>query len=402
MSVEITADQPLIGDAAGPEVMEAVAAAESVLSRRYGAAIRLADPEELDGTGRSVVVRVRVAATPFAMPRTLVVKRYPPAVGDRDPFAHEAVSHQLLTALPVEDRPAPEMLAHDVGKRLVVLEDLGRAPRLAEKLLGADARAAERGLLAWARAMGRLHATTAGREADFDALMRRQGVKCCQDPLASDIGAALARLPDLLATSLGVVTSEAAATAARQSGRRVETSRFRAFSSSTSCPDNNLVTSRGVRFLDFEGGCVRDVVFDAACLRVPFPSCWCAFALPPGMSEAMLAAWRAEVGSVWPELDDDAVLLPRLLDAQLLWVWLSTWRALPRMLDPLTAGAHDIQVPPRSAVLAARWSRLRENAAALGVGEIADHADAVVAGLRGRYGSAAIELPVYWAFRQSN
>ena len=41
----------------------------------------------------------------------------------------------------------PEMFAHDGSVRLVVLEDLGRAPTLADKLLGNDARAAERALL---------------------------------------------------------------------------------------------------------------------------------------------------------------------------------------------------------------------------------------------------------------
>src|SRR3712207_8677888 len=44
-------------------------AAERVLTRRLGAQVRLADPEALGGTGRSVVIRVRVASSPFSMPR---------------------------------------------------------------------------------------------------------------------------------------------------------------------------------------------------------------------------------------------------------------------------------------------------------------------------------------------
>ncbi|KAA2261980.1 hypothetical protein F0L68_14885 [Solihabitans fulvus] len=399
MSVEITAGPPDVDDAADPEVAETVAAAEAVLTGRFGAKVRLADPEDLGGAGKSVVVRVRVAATPFSMPRTLVVKRYPPAAVDRDPFAHEAVSHQLLTALPAEERLTPELVAHDSRRRLVVLEDLGKAPRLADKLLGNDARAAERGLLAWAHSLGRLHATTAGRDADFDALMRRQGGQCCRDPLAEDLTAALAGLPELSDAALGVPISAAAVAFAQKAGRQFSTSRRRAFSPSTACPDNNLVTSKGVRFLDFEGGCVRDIVFDAACLRVPFPTCWCAFGLPAGMSEAMVAAWRAEVGSVWPDLDDDAVLMPRLLEAQLLWVWLSTWRGLPRLAAAADPAHRPLQSPPRSASLTARWARLRIDAALLGADEIVEHAEAMVAALTRRYGPAALELPLYPAFR---
>jgi hypothetical protein len=399
MSVEITAGSPDVDNAATPEIEEAVAAAQSVLSGRFGAQIRLADPEDLGGAGRSVVVRVRVAATPFALPRTLVVKRYPPAADDRDPFAHETVSHQLLTALPSEERMTPELVAHDIRRRLVVLEDLGKAPRLADKLLGQDARAAERGLLSWAHAMGRLHATTAGRDADFDALMRRTGSQCCQDPVAVDVHAALEGLPALLSEVLGVTTSPETQEYAVAAVRGFVTSRRRAFSPSTSCPDNHLVTSKGVRFLDFEGGCVRDIVFDAACLRVPFPSCWCAYGLPAGMSEAMVAAWRAEVGSVWPDLDDDAIFLPRLLESQLLWVWLSTWRALPNLNATQQSGHRMLDAPPRSTILTCRWIRLQTDAVSLGAKQVADHAAAVVAALTERYGEKATVLPLYPAFR---
>ncbi|GDY28830.1 hypothetical protein [Gandjariella thermophila] len=374
-----------------------VAAAEAVLSKRFGAPVRLADPEELSDGDKAAVLRVRVAATPFSLPKTLVIKRYPPHRTDRgpDPFAHEAVSYQLFTALAPEERLAPELVAQASEERVVVIEDLGRSPTLADKLLGADARSAERALLSWARTLGRLHAITAGREADFDALMRRLGVRRWQDPLAEQARTALAELPVLLRDTLGVDTAPAVQQRALRTARLLGATRYRAFSPANACPDNTMVTSRGVRFLDFAAGCVRDVALDAAFLRVPFPSCWCAYALPVGMSEAMIAAWRAEVGSVWADLEDDAVLLPRLLDAQLLWVWLSTWQSLPW---PAQATVQ-VPGPRRATALTARWERLRSDAAALGVPELAEHADAVAHALQAQPGQDAVELPLYPAFR---
>ncbi|NUT93038.1 MAG: hypothetical protein HOY78_13535, partial [Saccharothrix sp.] len=238
-----------------------------------------------------------------------------------------------------------------------------------------------------------------GRDADFDALMRRQGSQCCADPIAVDVHAALAGLPALLASAWDIDTPGPVLEFAEQAVRGFVHSRRRAFSPSTSCPDNHLVTSKGVRFLDFEGGCVRDIVFDAACLRVPFPSCWCCYGLPPGMSEAMVAAWRAEVSGVWPDLDDDAVFLPKLLEAQLLWVWLATWRGLPRLDLALPSGHRPLDSPPRSTVLASRWVRLRAEALALGVKPVAEHAEAVVDALVARFGESSVELPLYPAFR---
>ena len=175
--------------------------------------------------------------------------------------------------------------------------------------------------------------------------------------------------------------------------RLLGATRYRAFSPSNACPDNTMVTSRGVRFVDFEAGCVRDVALDAAYLRVPFPSCWCAYGLPVGMSEAMIAAWRAEVGSVWPDLDDDTVLMPRLLDAQLLWVWLSTWQSLPWSAQGEGHSVARLPRPRRATALTARWERLRSDAAALGVEAVAEHADAVARALQAQPGQTRPRRP---------
>jgi hypothetical protein len=323
----------------------------------------------------------------------------PPPGEPCDSFVREAVSYQLFTSLTNEDRVCPELFAHEGENRLLVMEDLGRAPTLAERLMGNDPKAAERALLSWAHSLGRLHATTAGREADFDALQRRLGQLGSKDPLAADGPTALDELPALLKAELGVTTPAATLECVERARGLLGAERHRAFSPSDSCPDNNLIHSKGMRFLDFEGGCVRNILFDAAYLRVPFPACWCAFGLPTGMTDAMLAGWRAEVRPVWADLADDAVLLPRLVDAQLFWVWFTTWQLLT---DPDLEGcphaAKSIETPSRQMVLATRWRRLAECAVAAGVEPVAEHAQLVVHALESRF-DGDLSLPLYPAFR---
>lgn len=401
MTLEITTGPMELDDEPGAEVAAAIAAAESVLTRRFGATVRLAQPENLGGSRRSVVLRLRVVETPFSIPSTLVVKRYGPAPKPPqvDPFCREAASYQLFNALPAEGRLSAELVAFDATQRLMVLEDLGRSPTLADKLLGDDARSAETALLGWARAMGRLHASTADREEDFDALLRRLGVDDTRDPLAARLGQVLAETPALLTEALGVPVPAAVQSEANRAARLADSTRFRAYSLADACPDNSIMGSRGIRFTDFEDGCARDVVLDAAVMRVPFPSCWCALGMPGGMAEAMLAAWRAEVGAVWPELESDELLLPRVLHAQILWVWLSTWRFLPRAGESDRRMDDHLYSPRRSAVLTDRWQRLLSDAEAAGVPAVAEHAADVVAALRARFGSDAVRLPLYPAFR---
>ena len=117
------------------------------------------------------------------------------------------------------------------------------------------------------------------------------------------------------------------------------------------------------------------------------------------MTDAMLAGWRAEVRVVWPDLDDDSVLLPRLLDAQLFWVWLTTWQffSRPDAAQPHSSSLAD--TPPDTLVLIERWRRLAEAAEA---GRRARGRRARGAGGRrrcGRGSATGSQLPLYPAFR---
>ena len=383
-------------------VLGALAAAERLLSRRTGATIVLADPEDLGGSDRSVVARARVARNPFSLPRTLVVKHYrdEPAPGRPDPFPFEVASAQLFTSMSPELRPSPVLIAHDPASRLLVMEDLGRSSTLADKLFGPDGAAAQRCLLSWAAALGRMQAATAGREKDFGALLRRLGERAWRDPMADEARAAFAGVAGLLRDELGVVATPAAIQEAHDTARLLGGTRYRAFSPSDTCPDNNLVTSRGVRFVDFEWGCFRDIVLDAAYFRVPFPGCEASFALPPGMADTLLATWRNEIAAVWPDLEESGRLDARLFDAQLLWVWLCTWWFLPRIRVRDQHVGQDAGRSPRiSTALSHYWDQLAADAAVAGKSATAELGVAVAEALNKRFPDAPAALPVYPAFR---
>ncbi len=381
-----------------------VALAEDLLTRRAGARVRLADAEDLGGSTRSRVMRVRVAENPFSLPRTLVVKHYldapDPQRADRvDPFPYEAASCQLFTALPSEDRATPTLYANDPEQRLLVLEDLGRCSTLADKLDGDDPKAAERALLGAARALGSLQAATAAREGDFGALLRRSGVRHWRDPLADDARSALAELPDLLAHLLRVEAAPAAVSQARSAAGLLGGTRYRAFSPSEVSPENCLLTGAGARFLDFEWGCFRDVALTAASVRLPFPGWGRPAVLPSGMAEAMTAAWQSEVAGVWPDLADLTVSGPRHLAATTLWVWVCTRSLLPGVVGRGSGPEQVVVGRPAehaAAVLASYWRRLRTDAERQRVEATTELADAVVAALEPYGGDEP--LPLFPAF----
>ncbi|MEU8638365.1 phosphotransferase [Amycolatopsis sp. NPDC048633] len=394
----MTVDTSSTGDAgvgAGAEhlaIAAAVAAGESVLSRRFGSAITLVAPEDLAGSGPATVVRARVVSSSFALPRTLVIKHYPdrPVAGAEDPFAQEAVSYQLFTALAPDERMCPELLAHDGRDRVLVLEDLGRTPTLEDKLYARDSRAAERALLSWARSLGRLHASTAGREADFNALLRRLGGPAKSDSAGDEL---YDRVPAVIQERLGIPAPEEVLSQVAEARQQSASAGFRAFSPVELSPDNNLVTGESVRFLDFEFGCVRSALVDAAHLRLPFASWPDALALPAGMSEAMIAAWRAEVVGMWPALADDEVLAAHLTTSELLRVWLITGEEL----GSLDLSRHAAPVS-REAALVTWWRDLAKHAGYVRMMALSEFAARVAAALAARLGPHA-DLAFYPAFR---
>lgn len=400
---------PVTDKAAEKAVAETVRAAERLLTARLGAQVRLADPEDLGGSGRSVVLRVRVARTPFTLPRTLVVKHSPargPIEAHADPFAQEAASCQLFTALRREDRPGPELIACDPEVRLLVLEDLGRSGTVASLLHSpgsCSTSRAEQVLLDWAHALGRLHATTRDREPDFAALLRRLGTAQVADTFAEHGRAAIAGVPALLESELGVRSAVPAVAEARTAAELLKGRPYRAFSPADLGPDNAVV-GQSVRFIDFEGGGFRTALLDAAQLRAPLASSLVAWSFPRGMAEAMVSAWHAEVLGAWPDLADRALLAGRLLDAQLLWTWLCTWWLLPMphprtpatVVSPAEGG---LAAPSdRGALLVDRWERLAGEAATIGRPDTEDHAATVAAALRRRFAIQGDALPLFPVF----
>lgn len=376
-------------------VSEVVAAAQQLLTRRTGAPVTLVDPVDLGGSGQATVLRVRVSENPFQLPRTLVIKQVRDATDESAPgaeiggpsaFLREAASYQFANALATDSRPGPELLAYDLGARLLVLSDLGDASPITALLKHSDAASVTNSLMAMAQALGRMHAATVGREDDFAALLRRVGLPDSADGISAQIPDALAAVPRMLADDLGVDdVPDALLERVARSGRLFAHGAFRAFSPSDLCPDNIIVNDEGVRFLDYEWGGFRDATLDITYALASFPGCLCHFDLSAARAQAMIDAWRSEVVGIWPHLADDTVLAAKILDAELIWVWLTTYWFLPNDHTRIAAArAHHLSVP-RSDALVSRWTVLVDQATRTGDSDVAEFARRVVRALETKW-----------------
>jgi hypothetical protein len=272
-------------------VTDPVAAAGIALGRD------LSDLGGLGGSDRSGVHRAADADG------TVVVKSY--AGGSLGSWARERVGLGAAGPLGV----VPRLLAVGDDPPLVVMEDLGSAPSVADRLLGGDPDAADAALVSWGTALGRLHAGTyadrlaiAARftEAENEVAGRGSGdafslgVEGSLDH-ATAVWAAnaealdIARPPDVRALAAALAGSD-----------------HQALSPADACPDNNLLTDDGCRLIDFEWSEVRHPAWDAAYLSVPWPTCWCSWRIPDASAERALDAYRGAAADGLPYVASDA------------------------------------------------------------------------------------------------
>lgn len=229
--------------------------------------------EPLRGGARAVVQRCARSDG-----STVIVKAF---TARCEEWAREAAG------LPVLPRTinAPHLLAVVGEPPLLVMSDLGSWPNLADALLGTDAGAAAGAVMAWAEAVAKLHGQTAGAEHRFARVL--EGFDATVTP---------ARMPRVLddaaqklaAIAAQVSVDDSSSALGQLRGLLPVAGEASALSPADACPDNNLRTSTGFAMLDFEGAEYRHIAWDAAYLSVPWPSCWCAWRLPPQVGIAAL------------------------------------------------------------------------------------------------------------------
>jgi hypothetical protein len=364
-------------------VDEVLAAAAAALGER------LSGPVVLAGSGRSEVVRAHDSSG-----GTVIVKSYPLTEAGARSFAAEASGLALTSAAGV----GPRLLAANPDAAVVVMTDLGDAPSLADVLLGESAGAAEAAVLDWARACGRLAVATAGREDELASL--RAGLS---------LGARGGRPETRLLKAFGTLPGRAAAAGlAVPSGLGADLDELaavlepcphRVFSPGDLCPDNNLLTRSGFRFIDYEVAGFHCALLDAAYIRMPFSTCWCVFRLPATLAAAAEAAYRSEVTRIHPALAADGVWQPGLRRAMAAWtidvtLWLfDRARAGDRSMNDEVAAA-----PTARQLLRYRWRALADEMEA--AGELPALGELMRRLLAATRAWDVPDLPVYPAFRR--
>ena len=267
-----------------------ISAAELIWNRRHIVRLRL-------GSGRTAVLKRRGDKSLQS--------------GQARSFGVELAVLEYLNAMPVP--VAPRLLGADPDAGILLIEDLGPGTSLADSLLAGDRAGAEVGLVAYARALGALHAWSIGRPGDLARLWARYAPEAAPGPawlsaLESGRDAFLGATARL-ALPAGGIAEEISEVAAMLSGPG-----YLGLVHGDACPDNVHLADGVCRIFDFETSGWGAVALDAAYLVAPFPSCWCFARLPAEVAAPAVAAYRGCLQQAGIELgpDWDAVMAAAL------------------------------------------------------------------------------------------
>ncbi|WP_287861785.1 phosphotransferase [Corynebacterium sp.] len=324
-------------------VESTVEAATALLVARFGGSPELSDPEDLGGSGSSMVLRCRLSADPFLQERTVVIKQLPPQKVDEPVAAkatdggedfgpdalgmlREVVAYQYTNTLAESVRPGPVLLAYDINQRLLVLSDAGDGTSFTDVLTLQDSKARTGALRKLGRSLGKMHAATFGGADSYTTLMRRQCQRHHISPEAiqeSDInvGELIESGVELMTTN-GLTIDPVVQRYAMEAAERQTKSEYQVFTPFDLAPDNVMLTTNVV-LLDYEWAGFRDAAFDVACVVAGFPQDNSTPSLDEPETTEFLAAWRAEAQHIWPVLSDDEVFHDWVMSALIGWAFLS-------------------------------------------------------------------------------
>lgn len=310
----------------------ALEGATQLLASRFGGNPELTHPEDLGGSGESLVVRVRVTPNPFLQERTVVIKQLPPVAEGKDDseatgaLIREVVAYQYTNTLAEENRPGPQLLAHDIDSRLMVLSDGGDGRNYSDILATDDETERAAALRKLGRALGKMHVATADGHNAFDTLNRRlysrHNLPADQATDRDvDVAALVNQGMELLRRS-GVGIDKTVEDFAEEAGQRQHRSRLQAFTPFDLTPDN-IMLADSVVFLDFEWAGFRDIVSDVACVVAGFPHDTTTPLMDAMELREFVESWSSEVSAVWPAVREEGRLERALMSSLIGWALMS-------------------------------------------------------------------------------
>lgn len=293
---------------------------EGILTHYYEMSVKVENPILLtEPERRNRIWRCQLKAKDSLVPETVIIKQVKPEgyapsapdAWDTSRFFNDWAGAQFLSTYALEERHGPAFYGGNIEQGFIILEDMGDHASLVEPLLKGDAPAASHALIAFAQRLGWMHASAIGKEELYREIQQDISPQWAEIAVKSPESAQLASEKQVtefteICTRLGIEFGEAAKQEFRSVLQQLgNPGPFMTFIHGDPCPDNIFYQGSELRLIDFEFSSFGHALQDGLYGRLPFPTCWCANAVPSEVIQKMEQAYRTQLSVACPEVLDD-------------------------------------------------------------------------------------------------
>lgn len=296
----------------------------------------LSEPER-----RNIILRLHLESISKTVPTTVILKQSLREEGDADDreayarFARDWAGLEFLSQFADYGHVIPKFYGGNQELRFILQEDLGlKHISLVDALTLPNKNEAIAALSRFMFALGRMHSASFGHLPDYQRILSKINQNA-KDDLAEfrftyeDLVSNLQKANQ----ALDLPVSSALIDEVRLVTEKVLLpGSFSVLTHGDICPDNvfdHPSIIKDLQLIDFEWSFPRSALLDGTYLRMSFPTCWCAKALPEEVIQSLETIYRQELMRNIPAAKDDAFYQQEYLYACAFWVLQQTLHFIP-------------------------------------------------------------------------
>ena len=307
-------------------------AIQQILQHSWRCYVTITDVEELRA---NKAYRLFIVAESYEsmLPNSVIIKKvrptpdhpYDPDATTWNPgwrFLEEWAGVEFLSSLDGVVQHGPRFIGANRTVGVLVMEDFGTAPNLADLLMSTDTATAEQALIWHAEAVAQLHGDTIGRYEQYHAIRVGLGPLVRQSDAQAWCNLSQA-YSQLLAgfTAIGVRPASGFEQEYQaMSATITNPGPFFAYTHCDPCPDNTILRSDRLQLFDFERSGYHHALLDAVYGRLGFPTCFFANRLPEQVVLTMEHAYRHKLAPQCPAVLDDQLFYRDLVHVCAYWL----------------------------------------------------------------------------------
>ncbi|MBA3602372.1 MAG: alpha/beta fold hydrolase [Parachlamydiaceae bacterium] len=293
---------------------------------QVGSIIQLSEKER-----RNLILRINIQNPSAGVPKSIILKQtLPQKLSDdsnkiSDRFARDWTGLEFLSMLKTDAPPVPKFYGGSLEHKFILIEDLGKNHiSLVDSLTGDNANEAEIALLRFMIDLGKLHASSYGKTEDYFKILRKVNTtaESWQDDLQKTIEKDLPALK-LSLKSLNMEPPEDVLSEIHSVFKsNLVPGPFTTLIHGDICPDNVFYNreKKELYLIDFEWSFVKNALLDGTYLRMSFPTCWCAKAVPDRLISTLESSYREQLKKTIPAARSEEEYRDAYVNACAFWM----------------------------------------------------------------------------------